>query len=186
MKPFFDWRPLFVALLSAATTLIVLSATSCSTSKRVEQSVQMQQAAVAAHADSLQSAATFQQTTLLTHQAVKADSLSMAIPLTSLRELPPGASYAQRKGRAHLSLRSRGDTLFVDAGCDSLQRLVTYYADLAATYQHQAARGALLSQRSSQSHKREVKKPPNHWPALFVGLALIVATATLIYHRKHK
>ena len=73
---------------------------------------------------------------------MSADSLSMTIPLTNLRDLPQGASYTQRKGRAQVTIRTLHDTLYLDASCDSLQQLVTYYQQRSNSYQRTAARNA--------------------------------------------
>lgn len=65
-------------------------------------------------------------------EPVKADSTSLSIPLDSLLRLPLGASYTARSGRAHVSaqLKRSGDrpaTVYIETGCDSLERLCAYY-----------------------------------------------------------
>ena len=47
----------------------------------------------------------------------------MAIPLESLRSLPPGARFSDDEGRARVTARMHGDTLLVTARCDSLEAL---------------------------------------------------------------
>ena len=181
MKPFFNWRLLFVALLSAVTMILALCATSCSTSKRVEVSSQRTSAEAVVRADSLQTAETVQQTTLLTYQPVQADSLSMKIPLTNLRDLPDGASFTRRKGRANVTLRNIRDTLYVEASCDSLQRLVSLYQHRAGLYRGMLAKyAASTQQRTEDQNKKVVKKPPNTLPAFF-GLILIVGMVIFCY-----
>ena len=174
MRPFFDWKLLFAALLSVVTMILVLSATSCSTSRRMEESSQHASVEAVVRADSLQTAATARQTTLLTYQPVPADSLKMKIPLTTLRDLPAGAGYSQRKGRANLRLRNIRDTLYVEASCDSLQRLVTLYQHRADLYRGMLAKyAASTQQRTDERREKMVKKPPNYLPAFF-GLLLIL------------
>lgn len=180
MKPSFDWKLLFAALLSVVTMILVLSATSCSTSKRMEVSSQRASAEAVVRADSLQTAATARQTTLLTYQPVPADSLSMRIPLTSLRDLPAGAGYSQRKGRANLTLRVQHDTLYVDAGCDSLQRLVMLYERRDSLYRRLVSQYAAAAQRTEELREKMVKKPPNYLPAFF-GLILILGVGIFCY-----
>ena len=179
MKPSFDWKPLFVALLSVATMILVLSATSCSTSRRMEASSQHASVEAVVRADSLQTAATARQTTLLTYQPVPADSLSMKIPLMSLRDLPAGAGYSQRTGRAHLTLRVQHDTLYVNASCDSLQRLISLYEQRDSIYRRLVAHYA-AAQRTDERREKMVKKPPNYLPAFF-GLLLILGVGIFCY-----
>ena len=162
---------------------IALCATSCSGSRRATEHVQMQ-AAVAAHADSLQAAAIARQTIIRTTASVRADSLSMAIPMLSLRNLPAGAGWSKRKGRANLRLRVVHDTLLVDASCDSLQRLVELYESRTAAYQRQAARNALLAAQEKEQRKTEVRETHGLWLRAGIGLLLIIGTAVFAYHRR--
>lgn len=171
------------ALLCVATMLIALCATSCSGSKRTAEHEQHSRAAVAAHADSLQTAAIARQTIIRTNSPVAADSLSMAIPMQNLRNLPAGAGWSKRKGRANLHLRVVHDTLLVDASCDSLQRLVELYESRAAAYQRQAARNALLANRESRHRKEEVRQTHGLWLRAGIGLLLILGTAIFAYRR---
>ena len=76
-------------------------------------------------------------------EAVKADSTRLRIPLDSLLMLPAGASYTARSGRAHASVTVKrtgnvaaakqqptepsGMTVYVETGCDSLERQCAYY-----------------------------------------------------------
>ena len=172
------------ALLCAVTMLIALCATSCSGSKRTAEHEQHTRLAVAAHADSLQAVAIAQQTIIRTTASVRADSLSMAIPMLSLRNLPAGAGWSKRKGRANLRLRVVHDTLLVDASCDSLQRLVELYESRAAAYQRQAARNALLAAQEKEQRKTEVRETHGLWLRGGIGLLLIIATAVFAYHRR--
>ena len=180
MRPFFDWKLLFAALLSVVTMILVLSATSCSTSRRMEASSQHASVEAVVRADSLQSAAIARQTTLLTYQPVPADSLKMKIPLMSLRNLPAGAGYSQRKGRANLTLRVQHDTLYVNASCDSLQRLVSLYERRDSLYRRLVAQYAATAQRTDERREKMVKKPPNYLPAFF-GLLLILGVGIFCY-----
>ena len=54
---------------------------------------------------------------------VEAESASLGVSLTSLLDLPEGAGYHSRSGRAEVALRREGDGITVTANCDSLQRL---------------------------------------------------------------
>ena len=173
----------YALLPLVGTMLIALCATSCSGSKRTVEHEQHSRAEVAAHADSLQAVAIARQTIIRTTASVRADSLSMAIPMWNLRNLPAGAGWSKRKGRANLRLRVVHDTLLVDASCDSLQRLVELYESRTAAYQRQAARNALLASQEKERRKTEVRETHGLWLRASIGLLLIIATAVFAYRR---
>lgn len=102
----------------------------------------------------------------------------MTIPLTHLRDLPQGASYHQQQGRAHLRVRTLRDTLLIDASCDSLQQLVTYYSQRSAAYQRIATQGALRAEQAIESYHKSVKTTPSSW-WLIAALALGFIAAVL-------
>lgn len=47
--------------------------------------------------------------------------VELKIPTQSLRSLPPGASFSEKKGQAGVKVEAIGDTVYVSATCDSLQ-----------------------------------------------------------------
>ena len=154
--------------------------------KRVTATSSSSTQVVAQHADSLRTANSVLQTTIVRREAVRADSLSMTIPLTNLRDLPQGASYTQRKGRAQVTIRTLHDTLYLDASCDSLQQLVTYYQQRSNSYQRTAARNALLAEQTLQSYHQEVKRTSaSWWVALVLGIALVAVLLYYIAIRSH-
>ncbi len=51
----------------------------------------------------------------------------MAIPVDNLMKLPPGASLQEHSGQATADITKSGDTIYVTATCDSLQRQIEYY-----------------------------------------------------------
>lgn len=53
------------------------------------------------------------------------------VPIQSLRDLPDGAGYAARDGRAGVEIRKRGDRIEVTGHCDSINRLYRYYRDMS-------------------------------------------------------
>lgn len=105
----------------------------------------------------------------------------MAIPMQNLRNLPAGAGWSKRKGRANLRLRVVHDTLLVDASCDSLQRLVELYESHTAAYQRQAARNALLANREIRHRKEEVRQTHGLWLRAGIVLLLLLGTAVFAY-----
>lgn len=75
----------------------------------------------------------------------------------SLLDLPIGASYHAKSGRANVDVRKGAEpgTIVVYASCDSLQRLVEYYERQAAGYK------AAIDRQSEEV--KEEKKPPDAW-----------------------
>lgn len=82
----------------------------------------------------------------------------------SLHDLPVGASYHARSGRANLDVRQGTEpgSIVVHASCDSLQRLVEYYERLACRYKE-------TLERQSEEVKEE-KKPPGVWWKVLAAL----------------
>jgi hypothetical protein len=58
---------------------------------------------------------------------VPPSEVGLEIPVENLLKLPPSASYTKRSGQASVSVSRQGDTVYIDAGCDSLRMLVEYY-----------------------------------------------------------
>nr|DAF62172.1 MAG TPA: hypothetical protein [Myoviridae sp. ctt8G1] len=81
----------------------------------------------------------------------------LTLSTDSLLDLPAGASYHARNGRANLDVRrgTEPGTIVVYASCDSLQRLVEHYGRLARKYKE-------TFDRQSEEVKEE-KKPPGVW-----------------------
>ncbi|MGL5682638.1 MAG: hypothetical protein ACRDDZ_06210 [Marinifilaceae bacterium] len=49
--------------------------------------------------------------------------------MMNLHSLPSGSSYSDKSGRANVKVEVVGDTIYVYATCDSLQRRVEYLQD---------------------------------------------------------
>lgn len=106
-------------------------------------------------------------------EAVKADSTRLRIPLDSLLMLPAGASYTARSGRAHASVTVRrtgnvaaakqqptepsGMTVYVETGCDSLERLCAYYEQ---ENERLSVANTHLTATVSTKEKEEKTSPP--------------------------
>lgn len=100
--------------------------------------------------------------------------VSLTLNADSLRELPTGASYHARSGRASVDVRKGEEpgTIVVYASCDSLQRLVEYYERQAAGYK------ATLDRQAEEV--KEEKKPPNVWWKILTALAAGLLSGTVI------
>ena len=92
---------------------------------------------------------------------------------------PKGQATHSARAR-QVTIRTLHDTLYLDASCDSLQQLVTYYQQRSNFYQRTAARNALLAEQTLQSYHQEVKRTSaSWWVALVLGIALV---AVLLYY----
>lgn len=100
--------------------------------------------------------------------------VSLILKTDSLLDLPSGASYHAKSGRANLDV-SKGTepgTIVVYASCDSLQRLVDYYERLSAGYKETIDR--------QREEVKEEKKPPNAWWKIPAALAAGLSAGIVI------
>lgn len=108
---------------------------------------------------------TVQEIRTVTAEPVPASEVSLTLNTDSLLDLPAGASYHARSGRANVNVSKGKDpgTIVVYASCDSLQRLVCYYERLAGEYK------ASLERQSEEV--KEEKKPPHVWWKILTALS---------------
>lgn len=121
-----------------------------------------------------------EETRIITVEHVPSDSVSLLLDTGSLLELPDGASYHARSGRANLDVK-RGKTpgtIVVHASCDSLQRLVEYYERQAAGYK------AALDERATRTEVE--RKPPCGWRAFILTLIAGLFSGIVITTRTKK
>lgn len=67
----------------------------------------------------------------ITTEGVAAESAMLTAPIQSLHNLPEGAGYAAREGRAGIEVRRRGDNIEVTGHCDSINRLCLQYQEMS-------------------------------------------------------
>lgn len=109
----------------------------------------------------------------------------ITISVDSLLKLPAGASYHKRSGQAGAEVSLKGDTIFITATCDSLQREVEYYEE-----QHYAALEALDNLKERVQTEREHRSNPIKIAlaafivGLFVGVISTIIILTKIQHEK--
>lgn len=117
---------------------------------------------------------TVQEIRTVTAEPVPASEVSLTLNTDSLLELPAGALYHARSGRANVNVSKGKDpgTIVVYASCDSLQRLVCYYERLAGEYK------ASLERQSEEV--KEEKKPPDVWWKILTALAAGLLTGIVI------
>ena len=116
-------------------------------------------------------------------QPVPPSTATLTVPLDSLRGLPAGASFTARSGQATATLQMHGDTVVVDAGCDSLQVWLEYYMLRSARYEEafnhaEACLDAEIKQRSNPVR--------TFFEGLLSGLAVGVVLAWTIIKKTDK
>lgn len=103
--------------------------------------------------------------------------VSLTLNTDSLLDLPSGASFHAKSGRANLDVSKGAEpgTIVVYASCDSLQRLVEYYERLAAGYKE-------TIDRQTEEAKEE-EKPPNVWRQILTALVAGLLAGIVITHK---
>lgn len=109
--------------------------------------------------------------------------VTLTLNTDSLLNLPKGASYHAKSGRANLDVKkgSEPGTIVVYASCDSLQRLVEHYERLAGEYR------TALDRQAKET--KEEKKPPNVWwklLATFIAGCTSGTVVTLIIKKRNE
>lgn len=114
----YGWSGRFQKLLFAGIMIVTaLCVQSCGSTK---QTLHTEEKAVR-----LDSSVT--EVRVMTVEAVPESKVSLEIPIQSLLNLPKEASYTKKSGQANVKVTQRGDTIYVDASCDSLQRRCLLY-----------------------------------------------------------
>ncbi|HOT59370.1 MAG TPA: hypothetical protein PLJ83_06875 [Spirochaetales bacterium] len=114
-------------------------------------------------------------------QAVTADTVRLVLDSVTVARLPDGAVFTARKGRSHVNL-SRGKsedgkpTLIVEAGCDSLQRLVESYERQVQAMEAQMRTSQAISETASERRSNPIKTMIE---TFLVGLAVGIVITLL-------
>jgi hypothetical protein len=107
---------------------------------------------------------------------IPASKVQLSIPVNDLARLPPGSAYSRTGGRASLRASFAGDTIYLEAVCDSLARLVEVYE------------AQLLRMQSRTENRLKIEETSNVRAAFkwcFIGV-LIGSTITILITRKLK
>ena len=110
------------------------------------------------------------------------DTVRMEIPAARLADLPPGASFHKRSGRASAGVSRKGDTLLVYASCDSLQALCHYYERTSASWRQRY--GEMEGLYKEERERRS--KPVRTFFAGFAAGALLSVLTTVFIIKKRK
>lgn len=130
-------------------------------------------------------------------EPVPEERTDMTIPTQSLLDLPDGAKYSARNGRASIEAERQGDKIIVRGRCDSIARRCTYFenrvfrqrvlidsltARLDEMQAYRARADSLLAAVSAAYHAAErTEKPPSMWYRwLLIGFLAGGATSALL------
>ena len=105
----------------------------------------------------------------------------IAISVDSLLNLPTGASYHSKNGQAGADVSKIGDTIYVTATCDSLEREVEYFQELYCR-----AREDLEAYKNKESTEvKSSSRPFSKWLISFL-LGFICGATIDIYFNKNR
>ncbi len=149
----------------ALTLMAVLCCASCATTKKTQTEQIVKEVMVEKH----DTVTVIKQTH---KETVPMSQARITISVDSLLKLPAGASYHKRSGQAGAEVSLKGDTIFVTATCDSLQREVEYYEE-----QYHATLEALDNLKERVQTEREHRSTA--FNISFESLPLLVAVAVL-------
>lgn len=87
-------------------------------------------------------------------EPVPMSEVQLTLDTDSLLDLPAGASYHAKSGRANLDVRNgeKPGTIVVHASCDSLQRLVDYYERMAGLYKQSYDEAMQATEEEHKQH----------------------------------
>jgi len=121
MKQLVNSMKLSGLLLVASIMMFALSVQSCR-SVRADEKKEVETSVQTMGMDSIAS-----EMKIMTYQAVPMSEVKLEIPMMNLRNLAEGAGYYKKSGQATVGVRASGDTVYIDATCDSLLTRVSYY-----------------------------------------------------------
>lgn len=110
------------------------------------------------------------------------ETARLKVPLSSLRDLPSGAEWRSKSGRAEASLRAEGDTVWVDAQCDSLTRLCMVYEKTVERLHAENAR-----YQSDLAMSERTRDSPRQWGGVIfiAGFAAGALLTNIIWRIRH-
>nr|DAY06866.1 MAG TPA: G-rich domain on putative tyrosine kinase [Caudoviricetes sp.] len=191
MQPSAKWRGsgrLLTMLIVASIAMIALCLSGCaSTRKSVNTEMSVNHAASRLDVDSTVSVVESWQTPM----TVPMSSVSLTLPLDSLRKLPQGAGYTAKKGRANVKVTRKAPTkmepeqIIIEANCDSLQLVCARYSKTISTLKRQ-----LHEAEQSNKELKEEKKEKSSNSLRIIIFAFIAGVAAgivlIILTRKKK
>lgn len=167
-------RPSTLPIVASILT-VALCFTACASRK---ESSRTDTTAVQAYADSLINELRRQE--LVT---VPQSQVVLRLPIDAVRRLPKGAEFREHSGQASAAVQFDGDTVYVFATCDSLQRMCIYYERTSTRYKE--AYESLLALQQSELEE----EPPDVVRVFISGVltgVLLLTITTIIIKLKTK
>ena len=162
-------KPSMMPIVASILT-IALCFTACATSRK--ESSRAETLAQGAYADSLIRELRRQEAV-----TVPQSEVVLKLPVEDIRSLPRGAEFRDRSGQASAAVQFSGDTVYVFATCDSLQRMCSYYEQKYEIYK--TGHENLMELQESEV---EVE-PPDVVRVFFQGIlaGVLLTIATIIF-----
>lgn len=87
-------------------------------------------------------------------KTIPQERVQLVLPEIHLRNLPLGAVYEKKRGRAGIKIRVHQDTVYISATCDSLQRLCNYYEERSYYWKHvyEQTKNEIITQREQRNN----------------------------------
>lgn len=179
MRPSARWHGsgrLLTTLTVVVTAIIVLCLSGCASSRK---SVSRQ--TEVSHEESLHAVDSTVSVVEIWRTPVKVpmSSVSLMLPVDSLRQLPPEAGYTARKGQASVKVKRKAATekepeqLVIEADCDSLELVAASYSKTISALKRQ-----LKAANKSNSELKEKAKERVSPCLRIILIAFIVGVAT--------
>lgn len=106
-------------------------------------------------------------TRVILKESVPASKTVIAVSLDSLVKLPSGSKYSSRSNQATAEVSMNGDTVYITATCDSLERWVEYYENLYSS--------------TLEMHNEYIQQAEKEQKKITGGSAVMVIILTLFY-----
>ncbi|MDR2064397.1 MAG: hypothetical protein LBP85_01605 [Prevotellaceae bacterium] len=157
--------------------IIALTLISCST-KKVTTAVTRENLSYEKTADST---ATKQIIKEVKVQPVSADTAKTKVAVSAVENLPEGAKFTEKSGRASVQLIRIKDTVIITAICDSLQRLIYSYELEIENYSKK------IEQKNSEIATVETEtKKKTYNPFLSFGLGVVAGALIILIFASQK
>lgn len=156
------WKKPSPGQLPALIMLIVLSATSCTSSKQTMHSAR-------------QDSTVISEVRSVTYIPVPRSSVTLRLNRSELDSLPPQAAITGRHGQAEATVRRQGDTLVVFASCDSLSRQCeTYEKEILSLH------ARVQQQQTEDTRPRLSPMPAFRWLTTGIIIGFLIGIITII------
>jgi hypothetical protein len=114
-------------------------------------------------------------------QPVSADTAQTGVAISDIKNLPEGAKFTEKSGRASVQLVRINDTIIITAICDSLQRLIYSYELEIENYNKK------IEQKNAEIKTFEkTTKKKTYNPFLAFGLGVVIGALIILIFQNQK